>query len=52
MKFFPLSVAVSLGAAIAPPGEKISKLTVLHRINSKICHLRSLLLRRYKTVTT
>jgi hypothetical protein len=25
MKFFPLSVAVSLGAAIAPPGKKIEK---------------------------
>jgi hypothetical protein len=37
MKFFPRSVAVSLGAAIAPPGEEISKLTVLHRINSTIC---------------
>jgi hypothetical protein len=27
MKFFPLSVAVSLGAAIAPPGKKIKNLT-------------------------
>jgi hypothetical protein len=27
MKFFPLSVAVSLGAAIAPPGKKLKKLT-------------------------